>query len=205
MDFAQDEADLGADEQLCAALQREMLSLRPWYDMAVEKQGRTTVGTSGIAVDELGSFVCSFLSSVEPENPSTGVPLGYTLKLAAEDLKAYYLESMTAQPGQESAPSKVLTDWFWEETVAGGAGRREGHMREEREPFAEDRRPCPDSPFGGIAGPAKQAIGQNTTPIRDLVPRRSRHAAHHRHGCEPSETSRKAMVGKTPISDSEKG
>jgi len=117
--FAQDEVDPSEDEQLCAALQREMLSLRPWYDMAVEKRGRTTVGASGIAVDELGRFVCSFLGGVEPENPSAEVALGYTLKLAAEDLKAYYFEGITAQPGQESAPIKVLSDWFWEETVAG--------------------------------------------------------------------------------------
>ena len=87
--------------------------------MAVEKHGRTTVGVSGIALDKLGSFVCSFLCGVEPENLLTDVPLGYTLKLAVEDLKTYYYEGITAQPGQESVSSRVLSDWFWEETVAG--------------------------------------------------------------------------------------
>lgn len=119
VNFTQDEVDLGENEQLCAALQREMLSLRPWYDMAVENNGRTTMGASGIALDELGGFVCSFLGGVEPENPLADVPLGYTLKLAAEDLKAYYFEGITAQPGQESVSGMVLSDWFWGETVAG--------------------------------------------------------------------------------------
>ena len=119
VNFAQDKIDLGENEQLCSALQREMLSLRPWYQIAVEKHGRTTVGASGIALDGLGGFICSFLGGVEPKNPLAEVSLGYTLNLAAEDLKAYYYEGITAQPGQESAPSKVLSDWFWEETVAG--------------------------------------------------------------------------------------
>jgi hypothetical protein len=45
--------------------------------------------------------------------------VGYTLKLAAEDLKAYYMEGITAQPGQESASSESITEWFWSETKAG--------------------------------------------------------------------------------------
>jgi hypothetical protein len=96
-----------------------MLSLRPWYDLAVEKRGRTTVGISRIALDELGSFICSFLGGIVPENMLADVPLGYMLKLAVEDLKAYYYEGITAQPGQESVSSGVLSDWFWAETIAG--------------------------------------------------------------------------------------
>ncbi len=117
--FAQPEVDVGETNQLCAAFKREMLSLRSWYDLAVEKHGRTTAGTSGIDVDALADFVCSFLGDGVPESPLAGVPVAYTLKLAAEDLKAYYMEGITAQPGQESASSETLTDWFWSETMAG--------------------------------------------------------------------------------------
>ena len=119
VDFTQDEFDLSENEQLCTALKKEISSLRPWYDLAVEKHDRTTVGASGITLDELGSFICSFLGGIVPENLLTDVPLGYTLKLAVEDLKAYYYEGITAQPGQESVSSSVLSDWFWEGTVAG--------------------------------------------------------------------------------------
>lgn len=117
--FAQPEMDTSETDQLCAAFKREMLSLRPWYDLVVEKHGRTTAGTSGIDVDALGDFVCSFLGDGEPESPLAGVAVAYVLKLAAEDLKAYYMEGITAQPGQEFASSEILADWFWSETMAG--------------------------------------------------------------------------------------
>lgn len=117
--FAQPEADLGETGRLCAAFRSEMASLRPWYDLSLEKHGRTTTGTSGLSVDALADFICSFLEGATPESPLAGVPASYTLKLAAEDLKAYYFEGITAQPGQESASGGVLLDWFWRETTAG--------------------------------------------------------------------------------------
>lgn len=43
----------------------------------------------------------------------------FTLNLATDDLKAYYFEAVTTQPGQESPSSEVLSDWFYDETVAG--------------------------------------------------------------------------------------
>ncbi len=36
-----------------------------------------------------------------------------------DDLKAYYFEALTAQPGNESLPTLQLVDWFWQETTAG--------------------------------------------------------------------------------------
>jgi hypothetical protein len=117
--FAQAEDNLSEVEQLCAVFRREFISLKPWYDMAIKKRGRTTVGISGIALDDVIDFLCSFLEGVVPENPRTDISLPYTLSLAVNDLKAYYYESITAQPGQESVSSSVLTNWFWCETVAG--------------------------------------------------------------------------------------
>jgi hypothetical protein len=38
-----------------------------------------------------------------------------------DDLKAFYFEGITAQPGQESPSSETLADWFWNETVAAKA------------------------------------------------------------------------------------
>jgi hypothetical protein len=98
---------------------REIKAMRPWYDMAVTKRKRTTLGGSGIDLDSIGNFIYSFIKEKEPENPRKDIDLAYTLKLAVEDLKAYYVEGVTVQPGQEDASSKALKDWFWEETVAG--------------------------------------------------------------------------------------
>jgi hypothetical protein len=39
--------------------------------------------------------------------------------MVINDLKSYYYEAITAQPGQESVSSQVLANWFWSETVAG--------------------------------------------------------------------------------------
>jgi hypothetical protein len=35
-----------------------------------------------------------------------------------EDLKAYYGETLAAQPGHSTVDSTTLADWFWRETTA---------------------------------------------------------------------------------------
>ena len=119
VDFSQPEVELTETEKLCSAFRKEVTSLRPWYDLGVEKRGRTTVGVSKVDLDGLGDFICAFLEGEIPDNPRDDIALPYTLNLATDDLKAFYSEAMTAQPGQESPSSEVLSDWFYEETVAG--------------------------------------------------------------------------------------
>lgn len=114
-----EEAGLSEKEQLCTALQREMRSLRPWYDRGVKQGGRTTVGVSGLDLEHIPAFLCSFLEDELPDPPRKDISLAYTLNLATDDLKAFYFEAITAQPGRESPSSKALSDWFWGETVAG--------------------------------------------------------------------------------------
>ena len=82
-------------------------------------QHRTTVGVSRIDPDGLGDFICSFFGDELPDNPRDDISLHFTLNLATDDLKAYYFEAITAQPGQESPSSRVLSDWFYDETMAG--------------------------------------------------------------------------------------
>ena len=101
------------------AFRREMTAMRPWYDMALSQRQRTTVGASNMELEKLGDFIYAFLEGDEPDNPRDDVPLPNALKLAVEDLKSYYIEGITAQPGLENASSQVLQDWFWDETVAG--------------------------------------------------------------------------------------
>ena len=92
--------------------------MRPWYDEAVAKRKRTTVGVSGLDIDAIPDFLCSFFDGGVPQIPRQDISLAYVLNLAVDDLKSYYFEGVTAQPGQESASSRVLADWFWAETVA---------------------------------------------------------------------------------------
>lgn len=118
INFAQHQnIDRTKTEELTLALKGEILQLRPWYDLALKKNGRTTVGVSGIALGELADFVGAFLTGL-PSNPREDITLTETLKLAVDDLKAFYSEAMASQPGQPPS-SAMLSKWFWHETTAG--------------------------------------------------------------------------------------
>jgi hypothetical protein len=119
VDFTQTAVEPGEIDPLKAAFRREITAMRTWYDMATAKRQRTTVGVSGIDLEELGDFIYAFVEATGPDNPRDDIPLAYTLKFAVEDLQSYYIEGVTAQPGQEGVSGKILKDWFWSETVAG--------------------------------------------------------------------------------------
>ena len=119
VNFTQDIDELNESGKLRQALKNEITALHPWYDIAVEKRGRTTVKVAASEIDSTGDFIYAFLGDELPENPGEDVAIGFAMKLAVDDLKAFYHEGITAQPGQEYASSQILTDWFWKETVAG--------------------------------------------------------------------------------------
>lgn len=119
VDFGQKPVELTEIDHLCSAFKKEMASMRPWYDLAVQKRERTTVGVSGVELDNLCEFICAFLKGKPPENPRDDIALPYTLNLATDDVKAYYFEAITSQPGQESPSNEILSNWFYDETVAG--------------------------------------------------------------------------------------
>jgi len=100
------------------ALIKEMASLRPWFDLNFENKGRTVVGVGGIDIDAAANLIVDFIQDQEIPSPREDKPLPVMLKFSAEDLKAWYLEAATAQPG---ATAGELADWFWNETVAGSA------------------------------------------------------------------------------------
>jgi hypothetical protein len=119
LNLSAEKADLNSTEQLRKAFKREMTQLCSWYDLAVKKRGRTTVGVSGLNLDMIGHFISAFLEGGMPENPRQDLPIGLVLRLAVDDLKAYYFEAVSAQPGQALPGSNTFVGWFWGETVAG--------------------------------------------------------------------------------------
>lgn len=104
------------DSSLGAALRRDLRQLRPWYDLALERLGRTTVGASGLTIDQISEFLLALAEGDAPANPLPAASLGQATRLAADDLKAYCYEAASAQPGQ--APIEALDDWFWTQTAA---------------------------------------------------------------------------------------
>ena len=103
-----------------ARLLREVELLQPWYEEAVRSRGRTAVGLSGVeGVDTIASFLAGFVSGepgTAPEGASEELPL--LLRFMSDDIKAFYLEAATAQPGR-SATSVALNDWLYKETALG--------------------------------------------------------------------------------------
>ena len=110
--------DEGDTAKLTAKFLEEIDLLRPWYDQSMENRKRTTVGVSGRAPESMGSYIAEFLDGGIPESESDASPASQ-FKLAIDDLKAYYFEAATAQPGQEKADSDTLSAWFYRDTVVG--------------------------------------------------------------------------------------
>jgi hypothetical protein len=88
------------------SLTAEIDRLATWYDRAVEAQGRTTVGVSGLDMTAAGALVTQALDGA--------LPPAQTLKEALDDLRAYYLEAASAFPDPGTAATRK--QWFWEET-----------------------------------------------------------------------------------------
>ena len=134
------------EETLGAAVLREVRELQPWYDLARERRQRTTFGSAGLDIEDVAGFLARWLDQMPPESPRAEQSPEAMLKLAAEDLKAFYFEAVAGQP--QPMTGRAAADWFWGETSAA-------------ELFVALRERCIAD-----ADPAHQLIGRNL-----LVPR----------------------------------
>lgn len=107
------------DDGLAGTLLREIAELAPWHELARTKHGRTTAALSGLSPAAAARFIADFIA--DPATPSyrDDVPLALALRLATQDLKAFYLEAVAVQPGARVALE--ARDWFWRGTAAGHA------------------------------------------------------------------------------------
>jgi hypothetical protein len=142
------------------ALMVEMDGLAPWYDLAVRARGRTTVGPSGLEIKEAAKFFAAFLGNQNTPAPRDDLLKGRLLKLAYEDLKAYYTEAITAQPGYGS--SLKVENWLFHDTALGRAlwalrdicqsSDDEYYQYLGKNSIVPDRQINPPEIAGGIAG-----------------------------------------------------
>lgn len=100
---------------------QEMSQMRSWYELALQGRGKTTVGASGVPVEELADFICTLLQGSVPVIEEPVAPPGRLVNLVADDIRALYAEALTAQPGQSLVSAEQLGDWFYLETAAGAA------------------------------------------------------------------------------------
>lgn len=95
-------------------LTNELLLFNPWYDLSRRRRGRTTVGVSSSNMDEILAGLAQWLDHQDEPLPDLK-----WFKYAIEDAKAYYSESLIAQPGDY--PAGWVGQQFWGETVLGEA------------------------------------------------------------------------------------
>ncbi len=107
---------LSSTGRLLESFSMEFFQMKSWHDLALSKNNRTTTGVSGFSPEASLAFISGF---VKGEEPNENIPdsLADSLRMVAEDIKAFYLEGISAQPGQPT-DSKILADWFWGETYA---------------------------------------------------------------------------------------
>ncbi len=103
--------------RLLAEFAEEVQGLRPWYDLAVQGRGRTVAASLGLSPEAVAEVVAAAAGDGEPASPVPDLTPAHALRLAAEDLKAYYLEAVGAQPGPPR-DSRSLAEWFWGTTRA---------------------------------------------------------------------------------------
>lgn len=94
----------------------EFSQIKNWFDVSYSVTKRTTTGVSGLSPEEAVEFISGFV--LDQENTKLkGTNISDMLRMVAEDIKAFYFEGISAQPGQPT-DSKTLADWFWGETYA---------------------------------------------------------------------------------------
>jgi hypothetical protein len=99
------------------ALLQEIDELASWHRITRERRGRTTAALSGLSPSQAATYLIDFIDNYKTPPYRDHLARGLSLRLACEDLKAYYLEAVHAQPGQHAAQQAHA--WFWRDTVAG--------------------------------------------------------------------------------------
>ena len=128
-------------EALRDQLVEEIRQLAPWHAESVKRRGRSTVGISGASlgqVEDLARLLADFATGAEPSDGEIdwNHPMPVRLKFASDDLRAFYHEAATAQPGANYPTDADLNDWLFHQTLLGTVLRQiVGRMRE-----SEDRR-----------------------------------------------------------------
>lgn len=102
---------------LLARIRTEDRAIRPLYTRAAASRRRSSVGASGVALDDLAPFLTGFLGKDPPANPIRSLSLPQTFRFALDDLMAYYTEAKSFEG--ELTTSTDLGRWFWDETAAG--------------------------------------------------------------------------------------
>lgn len=115
--FSPEAGNMSVQEELADALHRELAELRPWYDLGLERNKRTAL--AAFSPDGAASLIADYLVNGSPSAPPKEFTPAVALRLAAQDLKAFYFEAASSRPGSSVPDSQSFNNWFWNETAAG--------------------------------------------------------------------------------------
>jgi hypothetical protein len=97
----------------------EVSQLLAWHGVAAAHRGRTTLGVTGLSPQQIADYLKAWLGGNAAPRYRADISEGDALKQACDELKAFYYEAKSVQPGTHTASS--MQDWFWLETAAGQA------------------------------------------------------------------------------------
>jgi hypothetical protein len=105
------------NEKLIDRFKQEVAELRNWYDVGLNQTDRTSV--VNFDPDSASQLLSAYVLNGSTNSTKTDLPFAVALRLAAQDLKAFYFEAMIARPAMAPPGSKTFNRWFWSEMVAG--------------------------------------------------------------------------------------
>lgn len=111
-----------AEGTLAEKLLDEVAQLQAWHAVAASHRSRTTLGVTGLPLMDVAHYLSKWLGANPPPPYRNDISPGEALKHACDELKAFYYEAKSVQPGTHSSES--LQDWFWLETAGGAAIRQ---------------------------------------------------------------------------------
>jgi hypothetical protein len=114
-DFAPGTLDAGDRAAVEQALLQETAVIGPFHERFVAANGRTTIGLSGLGIEDCVRSVAAALADSATPGPDPAVTPVQAMRWAVDDLKAYYLEAMA---GDGAIPSsRQMQSWFWDRTL----------------------------------------------------------------------------------------
>jgi hypothetical protein len=117
VNFRRATGSLAPMDQLLEAFLTEVSQMAVWFDQARQKRKRTTFGLTGLDPEHAAQLMAEFVRGHPVQSIMPNTSTADALRMAAEDIKAAYLEAVSALPGQ-CADHQHLADWFWRETNA---------------------------------------------------------------------------------------
>lgn len=113
---------LAGQGTLVEQLSDEVGQIGAWHEVAVKLRGRTTLGVTGLTIPDLVTYLTSWLAQAGETSFRDELRPADALRLACDELRAFYFEAKSVQPGSRSGAQ--VQHWFWQETAAGRAIRQ---------------------------------------------------------------------------------